>query len=322
MKLHEDKELFKELVEATAREMDMPPLYIEKDYWVTYILHNLSKSIYKEVAIFKGGTSLSKAYKIIQRFSEDIDLAVVTKEHTGSNQIKKLLKNIEKAILDDNFTELPNHPQVSKGSEFRKSVHTYTQLQNGDFGHASEGVIIELNSFAKPHPFVKKTVSSYITDFLSLKAASIIDEYDLQPFTINVLDYKRTFCEKISAIGRASLESNSEYTELKAKIRHFYDIYFLLREDAISDFLHSENFIAMMHNVREDDKRQFQKKEWTDIPISSAQIFTDTQTILDALEHFYSKNFKDLVYAKTLPSIEKIAVSIKEISNVLKNSDL
>lgn len=321
MTLHEDKELFKELVEATAKEMDLPPLYIEKDYWVTYLLHNLSKSDYKEIAIFKGGTSLSKAYKIIERFSEDIDLAVVTKKHTGSNQIKKLLKNIEKAILDDNFTELPNHPQVSKGSEFRKSVHTYTQLQNGDFGHANEGVIIELNSFAKPHPFVKKSVCSYITDFLSLKAASMVDEYNLQPFDINVLDYRRTFCEKISAIARASIESDSEYSELKAKIRHFYDIYFLLSEKEISNFLHSEDFIAMMHNVREDDKRQFQKNEWTNIPISGAQIFTDTQTISDALEHFYNQNFKDLVY-KTLPPMDRIAVCIKEISNVLKNSDL
>ena len=90
MTLHNDKETFKELIETTAKDLNLPSLYIEKDYWVTYILKNLSKSDYKDIAIFKGGTSLSKAYKIIDRFSEDIDLAVIT-NNLGSNQIKTLI---------------------------------------------------------------------------------------------------------------------------------------------------------------------------------------------------------------------------------------
>ena len=64
MTLHNNKELFQKLIEATAKELNLPSLYIEKDYWVTYILRNLSMSSYADVAIFKGGTSLSKAYKI------------------------------------------------------------------------------------------------------------------------------------------------------------------------------------------------------------------------------------------------------------------
>ena len=104
MILHNDKEIFNELIETTAGVLGIPAVFIEKDYWVTYILNKLSKSTYKETAIFKGGTSLSKAYKIIDRFSEDIDLAIITDGIDG-NAVKRLIKNIEKDLLDENFEE-------------------------------------------------------------------------------------------------------------------------------------------------------------------------------------------------------------------------
>ncbi len=316
MTLHNNKELFQELIEATAKELNLPSLYIEKDYWVTYILRNLSMSSYADVAIFKGGTSLSKAYKIIDRFSEDIDLAVITNK-MGSNQIKKLIKQIEKTIVDENFTELPNHAQVSKGSEFRKTVHDYTKLEDGDFGHAVESVIVELNSFAQPHPFEIKQISSYITDFLSLKAPMMIGAYALEPFDVNVLSYKRTFCEKISAIARASYESDSEYSQLKEKIRHFYDIYFLMEEPEIELFLNSSEFVDMIQKVRVDDKNQFNQNNWANIPLYTTKIFTDTNTILDKLNSFYTNDFKDLVYAKTLPQMNEIKIKIEVLAHIL-----
>lgn len=61
MILHKNKKLFKELIDETARELNLPILYVEKDYWVTYILKLLANSDYINQAIFKGGTSLSKA---------------------------------------------------------------------------------------------------------------------------------------------------------------------------------------------------------------------------------------------------------------------
>ncbi len=321
MTLHTDKELFKELIDATAKDLNLPSLYIEKDYWVTYILKNLSNSEYSDIAIFKGGTSLSKAYKIIDRFSEDIDLAVIT-NGLGSNQIKTLIRKIEKTIVDDNFNELPNHAQVSKGSEFRKTVHDYLKLEDGDFGHAVESVILELNSFAQPHPFEPKEISTYISDFLLQNAPSMIDEHNLNPFNVNVLNYKRTFCEKISAIARASYESDSEYTQLKEKIRHFYDIYFLMNENDIDLFLKSDEFADMIQKVRVDDQKQFNQNNWSTIPLYSTSIFTDTVTILDELEFFYNNDFKDLVYAQTLPSMNNIKNSISLLGKILSNKKL
>jgi len=321
MTLHTDKELFKELIDTTAKELNLPSLYVEKDYWVTYVLKNLANSEYSEIAIFKGGTSLSKAYKIIDRFSEDIDLAVIT-NGVGSNQIKKLIKKIELVILDKNFHELPEHEQTSKGSEFRKTVHDYLKLEGGDFGHANESIILELNSFAHPHPFELKEISTYIFDFLSSVAPSMIEQYSLEPFNVNVLNYKRTFCEKISAIARASHESDDEQTQLKEKIRHFYDIYFLMKEPEIEQFLNSSDFVDMMQKVRIDDQNQFNQNNWANISLYTTKIFTDTSTVLDQLNHFYTNDFKDLVYSQTLPQMNDIKTEIEALSLILTTNKL
>ena len=106
MKLHEDEEAFAELVGVTAEAIGLPQVYVEKDYWVTKALKYLSESSHVDVAVFKGGTSLSKAYRLIDRFSEDIDLAVFAGDK-GDAVRKKLLKSIE-GVVTQGLTYLKN----------------------------------------------------------------------------------------------------------------------------------------------------------------------------------------------------------------------
>ena len=73
MFLHEDEELFKDVIVATAEAQKRPVAIVEKDYYVTMILKLLSEEA--EGCVFKGGTSLSKCHHAIDRFSEDIDIA-------------------------------------------------------------------------------------------------------------------------------------------------------------------------------------------------------------------------------------------------------
>ncbi len=320
MRLHENRELFGDVLKATAQAMNISFLYVEKDYWVTYILKALSKSEHIEQAIFKGGTALSKAYRVIERFSEDIDLAVISTDMT-SNQTKKLIKKIEKSIIDSNFEEIVDHIQVSKGSEFRKTVYNYAKLERGDFGHANSNIIVELNSFAQPHPYQLQEISSYIYDFLLDNADDIIAEYQLEPFSVNVLDYRRTFCEKLSAIARASHESNSDFDELKKKIRHLYDLYYLMKEEEIIQFLNSDDFVTIIQSVRLDDSRQFHS-EWAMIPLYTTTIFSDSSMVLGKLESYYRNNFADLVYSDSLVNMKKIKIEIERISDRLREEEL
>ena len=70
--LHEEKETFFTAINIAAEKYNMLPIVVEKDYYVTMILRGLSSRL--DYVVFKGGTSLSKCYKAIKRFSEDIDI--------------------------------------------------------------------------------------------------------------------------------------------------------------------------------------------------------------------------------------------------------
>ena len=309
MTLHHNQELFSELIVRTSEMLKMPEIYIEKDYWVTYILYALSQmdADIQEKVVFKGGTSLSKAHRLIERFSEDIDLAVVA-EGLNGNQTKKLLKTLEKSLAQLPLEEIAEHPQMTKGSEYRKSVYAYPQLREGDFGDAVNVIILELNTFAHPTPNSKMTISSYINEFLSKEGRDdLIKANDLEAFEVSVLDLERTLCEKISAIARASYDGDAE---MQKKIRHFYDIHLLLQRPEIQTFLDSNAFDDMMNIVKNDDSdnKQF-NEDWATKHILDAPIFKETSESISRLEPYYRQTFKSLVYGE-LPDIQDIEKSI------------
>ena len=100
MYLHEDREMFRTIVEQVAEESGKNSIVIEKDYYVTLILKLLSEQL--ELCVFKGGTSLSKGFRVINRFSEDIDITF--NEHIGESRRKKLKHVVLKGIFTKKIT--------------------------------------------------------------------------------------------------------------------------------------------------------------------------------------------------------------------------
>ena len=94
MNLHHDKEALEELIIGAANELAIPINVIEKDYYVTITL----KALFEKVTdlVFKGGTSLTKCYQLLDRFSEDIDLSYTAESGVPGESRKKQLK---KAIV-------------------------------------------------------------------------------------------------------------------------------------------------------------------------------------------------------------------------------
>ena len=224
MNLHEDKSAFKDAIIATSQNLEIREVYIEKDYWVTYALKQLAHSKYKDIAIFKGGTSLSKALNLIERFSEDIDLALMIPEGASGNQIKKLLGEIQKTASGD-IREIQIDGITSKGSKFRKTVHQYDRVIEGsNYGQASDKLLIEVNSFANPNPHSLQKIQSYIGKYLlEIERVDLVKAYELEEFEINVLQLERTYTEKILGLIRASNEEQSDRSikkENKAYLRY------------------------------------------------------------------------------------------------------
>ncbi|MDP8163406.1 nucleotidyl transferase AbiEii/AbiGii toxin family protein [Pasteurella skyensis] len=98
MKLHLETKLFNQAIQFTADIMNIPAIYVEKDYWITYALYTIFHSHIAQEVVFKGGTSLSKCYQLIDRFSEDIDLVILKNENDNANQLKRKLKVISHIV--------------------------------------------------------------------------------------------------------------------------------------------------------------------------------------------------------------------------------
>ena len=120
MNLHSDKEAFKEIIALAAEHFGYEQSHVEKDYWVSKILRDISMSEYADKTYFKGGTSLSKAYGLIERFSEDLDLFVFTGDKGASKQAEKTLnKKLSKYIAELN-SDIYKEDLSETGGNYRK----------------------------------------------------------------------------------------------------------------------------------------------------------------------------------------------------------
>ena len=123
--LHNNNELFKQIILRTSEDTGIKAAIIEKDYYVTLFL----KSIVKELPdiIFKGGTSLSKCYKLIDRFSEDIDLNIDTESNPTEGQRRNLKRSIVSVIDSFSFT-LTNADNIRSRRSYNKYIVDYPSV--------------------------------------------------------------------------------------------------------------------------------------------------------------------------------------------------
>lgn len=305
MNLHEAPDTFSEFVAVTAEHLQLPEVYVEKDYWVTKALKHLSEFKDSDKVVFKGGTSLSKAYKLISRFSEDIDLAVFAQNLNG-NQTKDLLKKVE-SVTSSELTEVTDSLRISKGSKYRKTVWKYPRMvEQQNFGQASSDLLIEINAFTNPEPFESKSLETLISEFLTDEGKSdLIEEFGLQPFNIQVLSVQRTLVEKILGIIRDSYNENP-VEKLSNRIRHLYDICLILKQSTYREFIVSADFpILCKICISDDFVSSFGQSDFYDRPLNEAPIFSEFENWKKQLSTVYSGVFADLVYGD-LPSIEDI----------------
>ncbi len=310
MNLHNDKNSFFAAVQATSDKLEILPVFIEKDYWITLVLKRLSESKFNDGVVFKGGTSLSKGYKLIDRFSEDIDIAVLNVSELSGNQVKNLIRDVVRDISVD-LTEIPDHPGTSKGSGFRKSYFTYSKTGDSRFYEGfSDKLIIEINSFANPFPYEKREINCLISTSLAMNNQNdLIKKYELLPFRINVLNKQQTMIEKLVSLFRSSFEENPN-TGVLAKIRHFYDLYFLLADKDCRVFIDSSDFAKQFSEIWLHDQTIFDDPTgWKGQTVSQSPLFNDLLAIWDSVKSTYRRELSGFVF-KQIPNEELIIDSI------------
>jgi len=316
MNLHSNRELFTDAITATAQRMDILQIYVEKDYWICYALKLIYESKIKDEAIFKGGTALSKCYKFIERFSEDIDLVVLRRKEETGNQLKNKLKKITKAIVDP-FEEIDINGITNKMGMIRKIAYNYPKIFEGDFGQVRDTIIVEATWLGHFEPYSKRTLNTYIYDMMAgTNQMPLAEEYGLLPFEVHVLDVKRTLCEKIMSLVRFS-HTETPIEDLNNKIRHVYDIHQLLKDETVEEFFTSDAFDTMLLKVAHDDVQSFKNNNyWLKYHPKEALIFKEPKETWNQLKDTYQNNFGSLVYGE-LPKVERVMTTIVKVSKRL-----
>ncbi len=327
MNLHENKKLFTDAVLAAAQHLGINPIFVEKDYWITRSLKFMSEVDTDNRGIFKGGTSLSKAHLIGARFSEDIDVAIADVGSMNGNQRKMLIKRLAKAMTAG-LIEIPTSGVTSKGSNYYKAIYGYDRLPElTDLPQSTSvklgQIMVEINSFANPYPYDDCVIDNFIRIFLQDSGnPEIIEQYGMGTFSMKVLDKKRTATEKIVSLIRFSLAPDYE-VELPKKIRHFYDLYYLMEDKDCAEYVYSDEFIGDLKMLLEHDRGIFDNPEgWNQRNLSESPLFHSLGEIWNKrLSSIYTNELSSLAY-KSIPDSELVLKNVTAIIARIESSGI
>ena len=207
---NDEKEKWKEFISLISQETGLNSLMIEKDTLQSYLLDAIFKQ--ESGLVFKGGTSLSKGYGIINRFSEDIDLALNEK---ATNSMKNSLYDTIYKCASDLGLKLLNEDSIKKRGGFVRYNFEYESL----FDENRQSLIIETSFMQRSYPTNMINVSSIVSKFCKDNGVSVPVGFASADITINVQSLERTFIDKVFAICDYYLGKDTAKHS-----RHLYDI--------------------------------------------------------------------------------------------------
>ena len=302
MKLHKNKVRFVEAITATSAMFGIEPALVEKDYFVTLFLRKAVERI--PGLVFKGGTSLSKCYNLIDRFSEDIDLTLDDEHFTQSKKRNSIIELI--TICEELGLELTNKEAIEN--------HTHGNFHCYDISYpiifpsedVKSGLKVEMTYIQKCYPHEQAVVTSYMGEFFAKNGNErVVAEYELNAFTVQVQSLERTLVDKVFAICDYYLSGNTVRNS-----RHIYDISKLLTKVDIS----ACNLKSLVENVRKD-----RKPNKTCVSAQDGVIISELLGQIVSTEFF--KHDYDEITSKLLTKNVNYDEAIKSLQKII-NSEL
>jgi len=254
MKLHEDRNAFKVLLSNIHERTGYREDVLEKDYYVMLILEELSEKQQQGLpAYFKGGTALYKALKTTNRFSEDIDISVDTRECSRTQSDKRLEQSAKKYVsLRRNVDE-----SVSHRSEVI-AVYEYEPVSVFDADDALQRfgkVKVESTSFTISEPVSDLEVSYMIYDLATEQERAILtDVFGIKPFIVKTITLERIFVDKLFATEAYVLRSDIPHRAFEAA-KHIYDLAFMVNQESIIKLLSTNELLKRLLSIRIAEER-------------------------------------------------------------------
>lgn len=299
---------FEALRDSTSERLGVDRGAVEKDYWATEVLRSAcTVDVGVEGVVFKGGTSLSKAFGLIERFSENVDLLVVTTA-TG-NALKRTLRGVADRVSADLGIE---YDREREGSGYLNARFAYPTASPVSF--LTSGVLLEMGSRGGPTPNEVRSVGSLMSE-----AAAVIDPTaerdfaDLTRFEVTVLAPERTLAEKLAFLHHRATVGDVE--TLRRGARHLYDVALVLRSKRVRDALADGQMASLMVDV--DARSEAAGWPYTTRPeagFAASPAFAPTSAVHDAFEAGFA-DLRELVWGE-LPAVTDA------IEEVRANTDL
>lgn len=226
----------REIIKQASIQTGLPEAAIEKDLWVMIVLRAVFKSKYAPHLVFKGGTSLSKAWGIIDRFSEDIDLAMDrTYFGFGGELSPSQVKNLRKASckfvseifvteLQKELNELGAQYLEIKTREFEESdtdplaIEISYNSVSETIPYLKPRILLEISSRSLREPFEIKKLQSHIRETYQDK------EFTDEPIDVPTVTPTRTFLEKMFLLHEEFQKPENKIIRSERMTRHLYDI--------------------------------------------------------------------------------------------------
>lgn len=307
--IHRDPS-WKDLVLSVAAQKGILPALVEKDYWIMHALWGLKKQGFS--FYLKGGTSLSKGYGIIDRFSEDIDILIDKEERlskkfkydTSSKCVKKRKKYFDELAIKMQIVDFESvERDVSFDDEKYRSAGIRLNYKSL-FASSSlkTGILLEAG-FDQVEPFELRDISSWVFDHL-LEQNQMSRYVDNRAIGVPCYLPGYTLIEKLQAVS-------TKYRQLQeGKIpanfaRHYYDIYRLLQQKEVQKFIGSKEYLA-------HKKKRFRQHDEVDLSKNPAFMAEESYQRVDSMYRATA----DLYYGD-VPSYEEILKKIEPFKSVL-----
>jgi len=304
--IHNDQD-WGNLINIVSEKTKILPALVEKDYWIMHALYGLKKSGYE--FYLKGGTTLSKAFSLIERFSEDIDILIEPKELLSNNartdtkkeiniqKRKYFFESLTRDIKIAGFTKIVRDYTFDDDKYRNAGVRLEYNALNED-GGIKHGILLEAG-FDNIEPNTPHTISSWIYDHL---VESNLQNQFIENRAVEIPCYHPgyTFIEKLQAVS-TKFRQLKEGNDVVNFARHYYDISCLLSSSEVQDFIGTEKYI--LHK----DQR-FRKDDEKDLTKNIAFNITETKTFQNMNKMF--KATESLYYGNA-PSFQEILSKIK-----------
>jgi predicted nucleotidyltransferase component of viral defense system len=317
MNLHQDKDAFEALLSDVSRRTGIRSDIVEKDYYLTLLLWELSEKQESLPAYFKGGTALYKSIGRMKRFSEDIDLTVAVHDCSKS-QGKKRLETSANGYHTLSRTTDKARESNQRGSI--TSVYEYVPVTAVDSADALQRfgyVKVEATSFTISEPVEALEISPLLYSEATGEQRQILESaYGVKPFPVQTIKLERIFADKILAA-----EFYYQRRMLFDTAKHLYDLAIMMEQERIRTLLSAPEELTAMLAYKRKEERERIGSDLSEKPFSEFTLFNAVGTD-DELAAAFSKMQEIYVFSqRDILSPVRLSESMAALNQTLLQLD-